>query len=116
MGSGADTQTPTYTSNAPMALGKRKQLLNRAPIENRSLFSVKKRVPNPRFPEPGRMLPRQKFECKSFLILMFTICQIDCSGAKSLSKIETFLSFLSGESIRRTFGGGRDDEIIRILS
>jgi hypothetical protein len=42
-------------------------LLDHAPMENRSLFSVKKRVPNPRVPEPSRMLLRQKFECKSFL-------------------------------------------------
>jgi len=47
-----------------------RRLLYNAPIENRSLFSVKKRAPNPQIPEPGRMLLRQKFECKSFLILM----------------------------------------------
>ena len=77
-------------SNAPTAFDKRKQFLNHAPIENCSLFSVKKRVPNPRVPEPGRMLLRQKFECKSFLILMPTISQIYCSGANSLFKIGTF--------------------------
>jgi hypothetical protein len=77
-----------------MAFGKRRQTLDPAPIENRSLFSVKKRVPNPRVPEPGRMLLRQKFECKSFLILMFTISKINCSGANSASKIGAFLSSL----------------------
>src|SRR6266404_4873182 len=91
-----------------MAFGKRKLPLNHAPIENRSLFSVKKRVPNPRVPEPSRMLLRQKFECKSFLILMPTISQIYCSSANSLSRIATFLLSLHGESNSRTSGDGHE--------
>jgi hypothetical protein len=102
-------------SDAPMAFGKPRQILDHAPIENRSLFSVKKRVPNPRVPEPGRMLLRQKFECKSFLILMPAISQIYCSGAKSLTKIGAFLSSLRGIN-SRTSGLAADDGIFRILS
>src|SRR5260370_39765856 len=113
---GADTPTPPCMSNAPMAFGKRRQILDHAPIENRSLFSVKKRVPNPRVPEPSRMLLRQKFECKSFLILMPTISQTNCSGANSLCKIGVYLSSLHGQSIPELSGMAAKDGIIRILS
>jgi len=107
---------PVCTSNARKAFGKRKQPLNHAPIENRPPFSVKKRVPNPRVPEPSRMLLRQKFECKSFLIPMPTISQINCSGANSLCKIGAYLSSLHVESIPELPGMAVKDGIIRILS
>ena len=93
-------------SNAPVAFGKRRQLLNHAPIENRSLFSVKKRVPNPRVPEPGRMLLPQKFECKSFLIFIARILIIYSSGTNSLPTFSTFLAIFA---LRINSGTFRDD-------
>jgi hypothetical protein len=95
-----------------MGFGEHKQLLNHAPIENRSLFSVKKRVPNPRVPEPAGCYSVKNSNARVFLILMPTISQINCSGANSVSKIGAFLSSLHRESIPELPGVAMDYGII----
>src|ERR1700740_656057 len=59
-----------------------KEIIKATPIENRSLFPVKKRAANPRVPEPGRMLLPPKNECKSFLELIHRILGTYSSGTR----------------------------------
>jgi hypothetical protein len=57
----------------PVSSQNQKTVLNNTPIENRSFLSVKKKAPNPQIPEPARMLPQQKNECKSFLLVLLIV-------------------------------------------
>ena len=84
-----------------------------APIENWSLFSAKKRVPNPQVPEPGRMLLRQEFECKSFLVLIVKILIIYGSGTNSVHPFGPFPAILT---LQINSGIAVNDGNIRILS
>jgi len=68
-----------------------RRLLYNAPIENRSLFSVKKRAPNPQIPEPGRMLLPSKIRMQEFSYSHEKNFFIHGSGTGSLPAIEPFL-------------------------
>jgi len=67
-----------------------KEALNNTPIENRSLFSVKKRAPNPQIPEPGGCYSLKNSNARVFLFLRKELF-IYGSGTWSLSIIEAFL-------------------------
>src|SRR5260370_4869978 len=107
-GKGVDTRSLAGPTNAPISSQARKEALNNTPIEIGSLFSVKKRVPNPQVPEPGRMLLRQKNECKCFLILMQRIFHIDGSGTKVLACNRRFLALLPLRINSRNSGDVRE--------
>jgi hypothetical protein len=54
-----------------MSSKNRKAECNSTPIENRSLFSVKKRAPNPQVPEPRASYSRKKTNARVFLCPSF---------------------------------------------